>query len=36
MLGHTIRGGRGLAELDEALDLLARHPATARHVTAIP
>lgn len=33
VLGHTIRGGRGLAELDEALDLLARHPATARHVS---
>ena len=31
-LGHTIRG-RGLAELDEALDILARHPATARHVS---
>lgn len=30
-LGHTIRG-RGLAEVDEALDLLSRHPATARLV----
>jgi uncharacterized protein (DUF1800 family) len=32
LLGHTIRGS-GLHELDEALDLLARQPATARHVS---
>ncbi|HET7197077.1 MAG TPA: DUF1800 domain-containing protein, partial [Burkholderiales bacterium] len=32
LLGHTIRGG-GEAELDEALDLLARHPATAHFVS---
>lgn len=31
VLGRTIRG-RGLAELDEVLDLLAAHPSTARHV----
>lgn len=31
ILGHTIRG-RGAAELDEVLDLLAQHPATARHL----
>jgi uncharacterized protein (DUF1800 family) len=31
VLGHTIRG-RGAAELDEVLDLLSRHPATARNV----
>ena len=31
LLGRTIRG-RGAAELDEALDLLARHPATARFI----
>jgi uncharacterized protein (DUF1800 family) len=31
-LGHTIHGS-GLHELDEALDLLARHPATARHIS---
>ena len=31
LLGHTIRG-RGAAEVDEALDLLARHPATARFI----
>lgn len=32
-LGHTIRGA-GLAEVDQAVDLLARHPATARFVSA--
>lgn len=32
-LGHKIQGG-GLAEVDQAIDLLARHPATARHVSA--
>jgi len=31
LLGRTIRG-RGAAEVDEALDLLARHPATARFI----
>ena len=31
-LGHTIKG-RGLAEVDEALDLLSRAPATARFVS---
>ncbi len=31
LLGHTIEG-RGLAEVDEALDIIARHPATATHV----
>jgi uncharacterized protein (DUF1800 family) len=31
-LGHRIRG-RGMAEIDEALDLLARSPATARFVS---
>ncbi|MBB1624586.1 DUF1800 domain-containing protein [Achromobacter sp. UMC71] len=31
-LGHTIRGA-GLAEVDQAVDLLARHPATARFVS---
>ncbi len=31
-LGHAIRG-RGLAEVDEALDILSRQPATARHVS---
>lgn len=31
-LGHSVHG-RGLAELDEALNLLSRHPATARFVS---
>ncbi|MHC2332496.1 DUF1800 domain-containing protein [Bradyrhizobium sp. USDA 4454] len=30
-LGHQIKG-RGLAEVDEALDILCRHPATAMHI----
>ena len=32
-LGHTIKG-RGFAEVEEALDILARQPATAHHVSA--
>ncbi|HEY5899039.1 MAG TPA: DUF1800 domain-containing protein, partial [Burkholderiales bacterium] len=32
LLGTTVRG-QGAAELDQALDLLARHPATARFVS---
>src|SRR3984885_8825857 len=31
-LGHPIKG-RGLAEVDEALDILVRHPATATHLS---
>jgi uncharacterized protein (DUF1800 family) len=31
-LGHVIKG-RGLAEVDEALDILCRQPATATHVS---
>jgi uncharacterized protein (DUF1800 family) len=31
-LGHAIKG-RGLAEVDEALDLLCRQPATATHIS---
>jgi uncharacterized protein (DUF1800 family) len=31
-LGHEIKGG-GLAEVDEALDILCRHPATASHLS---
>jgi uncharacterized protein (DUF1800 family) len=31
-LGHSIKG-RGLAEVDEAIDILARHPATATHLS---
>ena len=30
-LGHTIHG-RGAAEVDEVLDILAAHPATAKHI----
>jgi uncharacterized protein (DUF1800 family) len=32
LLGHAIRG-RGLAEVEEALDILAAHPSTARHIS---
>lgn len=32
VLGHAIKG-RGAAEIDEVLDILAAHPATARHVS---
>jgi uncharacterized protein (DUF1800 family) len=32
LLGHTIRG-RGFAEVEEALDILCREPAAARHVS---
>jgi len=31
-LGHAIKG-RGLAEVDEALDLIVHHPATAMHLS---
>ena len=31
-LGHLVKG-RGLAEVDEALDILCRHPATALHLS---
>ena len=32
LLGHPIKG-RGLAEVDDALDILVRHPATATHLS---
>jgi len=32
LLGHAIKG-RGFAEVQEALDILSRHPATARHIS---
>jgi uncharacterized protein (DUF1800 family) len=32
LLGHTIEGG-GASEVEQALDLLARHPATAKHLS---
>jgi uncharacterized protein (DUF1800 family) len=31
-LGHTIKGS-GEAEVEEALDILSKHPATARHIS---
>lgn len=31
-LGHTIKGS-GIAEGEQALDILARHPSTARHIS---
>jgi uncharacterized protein (DUF1800 family) len=33
LLGHTIRG-RGFGEVAEALDILCREPATARHISS--
>jgi uncharacterized protein (DUF1800 family) len=32
LLGHEIKGS-GLAEVDQAIDILARHPATATHLS---
>jgi uncharacterized protein (DUF1800 family) len=32
VLGHTIKAGRGIEDGEEVLDLLARHPATARFI----
>lgn len=32
VLGQMVKGGRGVAEIEEVLDRLAAHPATARHV----
>lgn len=32
LLGHEIAGG-GLAEVDQVIDILARHPSTARHIS---
>ncbi|QII85594.1 DUF1800 domain-containing protein [Bordetella hinzii] len=32
LLGHAIKG-RGWAEVEQALDILASHPATARHIS---
>ena len=32
LLGHTIHGG-GASEVEQALDLLARHPSTAKHLS---
>jgi uncharacterized protein (DUF1800 family) len=32
VLGHTIKAGRGIADGEQVLDLLARHPATAHFI----
>jgi uncharacterized protein (DUF1800 family) len=32
VLGHPLKGGRGIEDGDEVLDILARHPSTARHI----
>jgi uncharacterized protein (DUF1800 family) len=32
ILGDTLRGGRGLEDGEHVLDILARHPSTARHI----
>src|SRR5439155_462013 len=32
VLGHTLRAGRGIEDGEEVLDILARHPSTARHI----
>jgi uncharacterized protein (DUF1800 family) len=32
ILGHTLRGGRGIEDGEEVLDILARHPSTARYI----
>jgi hypothetical protein len=32
LLGHSIQGG-GVSEVEQALDLLARHPSTAKHIS---
>jgi uncharacterized protein (DUF1800 family) len=32
VLGHTLAGGRGLADGEDVLDIVARHPATARTI----
>jgi uncharacterized protein (DUF1800 family) len=32
VLGHRLPGGRGVEDGEQVLDIIARHPATARHV----
>jgi uncharacterized protein (DUF1800 family) len=32
VLGHRLQGGRGMEDGEQVLDVLARHPATARHI----
>ena len=33
VLGHVLKAGRGLEDGEEVLDILSRHPSTARHIT---
>ncbi len=32
LLGHSIESSEGAAEIDQALDILAKHPSTAHHI----
>jgi uncharacterized protein (DUF1800 family) len=32
VLGHRLLGGRGIEDGEQVLDIIARHPATARHI----
>ena len=32
VLGHVLRAGRGIEDGEEVLDIVAQHPATARHI----
>jgi uncharacterized protein (DUF1800 family) len=32
VLGHRLRAGRGIEDGEQVLDIVARHPATARHI----
>ncbi len=32
VLGHPLKAGRGIEDGEEVLDILARHPSTARHI----
>jgi uncharacterized protein (DUF1800 family) len=33
VLGHALKAGRGIEDGEEVLDIVARHPSTARHIT---
>ena len=33
VLGHTLRSGRGIEDGEEVLDILAKHPSTARYIS---
>src|SRR5918999_196863 len=34
VLGHSLAAGRGIEDGEDVLDIVARHPATARHIAA--